>query len=142
MKRLSSATSVNIFFFLILFLLRTAPFFAHTYKIRATNAAIKKPPQTGYWSNWGKCNVLDVINLNSDIETIYSKVTQEYDLAGFLSDNERNLDGVVTTKSLCVDTNGTRCQMYLRTQSNGALPLYVDNRYVSFINNVESRKQI
>lgn len=79
------------------------------------------------------------MNIDRDIVTIYSKVTQEYDVIEVLSEDERDPDGGVSTTLLCVDADGTRCHMRLRSQSNGALQLYIDYSNVSFVYNVESR---
>lgn len=128
---------------MILLLLCSFSSFAQTYKLRATGVAIKtQNERTGYWSDWSdweSCNLLVVMNIDRDIVTIYSKVTQEYDVIEVLSEDERDPDGGVSTTLLCVDADGTRCHMRLRSQSNGALQLYIDYSNVSFVYNVESR---
>ena len=117
---------------------------AQVYKLKTTSMAFRS--YDGYsWSDWSAwdydrgSNILVVINANSDIITIYSKETQEYDILNLIENEKQDPKGGVYSEWLCVDRNGLRCHFRLRKQRDDTLQLYIDYSDFSFVYNVISR---
>lgn len=115
---------------------------AQTYKYRATQYAYKTTNRYGVWSNWSdwqNVSILVVVSLDREKINIYSQTTQEYDIydAGndWVSDNE----GGRTWTLKCVNADGLRCEVRLRSQRDSQLQLYVDFSDMMWVYNIEQK---
>lgn len=75
------------------------------------------------WSNWERCNVPITINLNNDQVTIYSNVTQRYQITQY---SRSYYEG----SAQCIDYNfydqdGDRGTMTLAMKSSGQSEIYI-----------------
>ncbi len=114
---------------------------AEVHKWQATSLAFRTLDDYGYWSewtDWEDCSILVVFNLNTDRVNIYSNETQEYDIYDYLDESYDN-NGSKTVTLKCIDADGLRCTMRLRTQSDGQKQLYVDYSDFMFVYNIEPK---
>lgn len=114
---------------------------AEVFKFQATSISSKYFNEYGYWSEWSEwenCNILVVINSSAKRINIYSSVTQEYDIYDS-HDVSYDNDGGQTATFNCIDADGLRCDIRLRSQSDGQIQLYVDYNNFMFVYNIESK---
>ncbi len=114
----------------------SAPAMAEVLKLRATSYSYKEADAEGNWGEWSEWEASSVlIVINNDRITIYSKVTQEYDVYDG-SDFEDDYGGGRSMEMKCVDRNGLRCGIRLR-QKDDYWQLYVDYDDAMWVYNVE-----
>lgn len=101
------------------------------------NAQVQTYRTTGYyekklyswgWGNWSakqQSNMNIVINLNTDVVTIYSPRTQVYRIYEY-SGTTRDNDGDVTATFYFYDQDNDRGTMRLVIRANGQSQLYID----------------
>jgi hypothetical protein len=111
---------------------------AQVYKLRSKSLAIRSLENETWsdWSDWEDTNVLMTIDLDEDRITIYSKVTQVYDVAeyeGKITDQ----DGDDVMSFFCVDKDGTTCRIrFIVNHEDERYQLYVDYKDFAFVYNV------
>ena len=109
--------------------------YSQVYKNRAKQLAYKSKDNYGRWtkwSDWEDCNILIVTNLDNSKFTIYSKVTQEFDIIKFYP-KEYDDEGVEVFRILVVDKDGLRCnirQRFIKSEYFSS-QMYID--YADFI---------
>ena len=114
---------------------------AEVYKFQTTEFAFRtvdKRGNMGNWSDWEKCSLLIVINTNTDKVDIYSQTPQQYDIIDIgkpISDGQ----GGETFTISCVDEEGIRCGIRVRTQKDGELQMYVDYADACWVYNIYSK---
>jgi hypothetical protein len=126
----------------IVFLAFSTVSFGQVYKLKSTSYSSKYKINDYRWSDWGEweeTTVLITIDLNKDRITIYSKVTQVYDVA----ENEGETydsDGDKTLSLYCVDKDGLTCRIRLvkLISQGGRNQLYVDYKDMKWVYNVYS----
>lgn len=114
---------------------------AEVIKLQATSFAYKYQNDYGYWTDWTDweyCSILVVINIDAERINIYSKSPQEYDVINSY-DSGRDRDGGETFTMECIDAEGIRSDVRLRTQRDGSLQLYVDYADMMWVYNVERK---
>ena len=79
----------------------------------------------GSWSSKQQSNMNIVINLNTDVVTIYSPRTQVYRIYEY-SGTTRDSDGDVTATFYFYDQDNDRGTMRLVIRANGQSQLYID----------------
>lgn len=90
------------------------------------------------WSDWEDCSVLVVLNFNRETITIYSKEVQEYDIVSYEDVKDDN-EGGQSLKLICVNEDGLRCHIRIRTLSNGRRQLYVDFNDMMWVYNIDNK---
>ena len=123
-----------LFSFLMLF---GVVYSSETLKMQATSLAYKSINSYGNWTEWSQwedCNILVVIK--RDRVNIYSQTPQEYDIYYYGAEEIDRSGGKVTTYK-CIDSNGSKCDMRLRIQTDGQIQLYVDYSDFMFVYNVQ-----
>ena len=105
--------------------------------IISVNAQVQTYRTTGYyekklyswgWGNWSskqQSNMNIVINLNTDVVTIYSPRTQVYRIYEY-SGTTKDGDGDVTATFYFYDQDNDRGTMRLVIRANGQSQLYID----------------
>lgn len=90
------------------------------------------------WSDWQSSNMTLVINLNTDVITIYSPKIQVYKVYGTANNGNAYTDssGGVNIKFYVIDQDGDKGEVRLRIESNGNSQVYVDFFNVAFVWNV------
>lgn len=113
---------------------------AEVYKYKAESFSYKSVNDYGYWSDWSeweKCSILVVISIDKDLISIYSSETQEFDIIS--SEESSDTDGNPILQCQCVDKNGLRCQIRVRSDGSGGLQLYVDYNDFMYVYNIVKR---
>ena len=112
-------------------------FILFVFNIVAINAQILTFRTTGYyerqkydwgWGNWSSkqaSNMNIIINLNTDVVTIYSPRTQVYRIYEY-SGTTKDSDGDVTATFYFYDQDNDRGTMRLVIRANGQSQLYID----------------
>lgn len=77
------------------------------------------------WTDWQDSNMRLVINMNTDVITIYSPTTQIYRITEYLRKFTDNSGGNQIEFS-AIDQDGDRCHIRLRIETNGNSQLYVE----------------
>ena len=79
-----------------------------------------------------------VINLNTDVITIYSPRIQVYQVYGMANNGNayRDSSGGTNIKFYVIDQDGDRGEVRLRIERNGNSQIYVDFNNVAFVWNV------
>ena len=90
------------------------------------------------WSDWQKSDRTLVINLNTDVITIYSPRIQIYRVYGTANNGNAYTDssGGTNIKFYVIDQDGDRGEVRLRIERNGNSQIYVDFNNVAFVWNV------
>lgn len=90
------------------------------------------------WSEWQKSNMTVVINLTTDVITIYSPKTQVYHVYGTANNGNAYVDssGGRTIKFFVIDQDGDKGEVRLRVEQNGNSQIYVDFSNIAFVWNV------
>ena len=93
---------------------------------------------TYVWSDWQKSDMTLVINLNTDVITIYSPRIQIYQVYGTANNGNAYTDssGGTNIKFYVIDQDGDRGEVRLRIERNGNSQIYVDFNNVAFVWNV------
>ena len=125
----------------IVFLAFSTVSFGQVYKLKSTSFSYKYKINDYRWSDWDEwkeATVLITIDLNKDRITIYSKVTQVYDVAE--NEGEYDSDGDKTLSLYCVDKDGLTCGIRLvkLNSRGGKKQLYVDYKDMILVYNVYS----
>lgn len=82
--------------------------------------------------------MLVVLNFNRETITIYSKEVQEYDIVSYEDVKDDN-EGGQSLKLICVNEDGLRCHIRIRTLSNGRRQLYVDFNDMMWVYNIDNK---
>jgi hypothetical protein len=122
---------------LLLLLALTLAFTAQAqsvYKFKTTNLAFRYPEDKKY-RKWENCEVLVMLNWNTERLHIYSKEEQVFDLVdGTEKQTDSDGDSYITFTG--VDKDGNRCQLrllYISRSNNDELHLYVHYSDVSYV---------
>lgn len=120
----------------------SATAFGQVYKLKSTSYSSKYKVNDYRWSDWAEweeSNVLITIDINKDRITIYSKLTQVYDIAENEGETFDN-DGDITLSLFCVDKDGLTCRIRLvkLISQDGRNQLYVDYDDLKWVYNVFS----
>lgn len=103
----------------------------------SVNAQIQTYRTTGYyekklyswgWSNWSskqQSNMNIVVNMNTDVVTIYSPRTQVYRVYEYLG-TTRDSDSDTTVSLKFIDQDNDRGTMRLVIRANGQSQIYID----------------
>ena len=131
------------FYFTVLFLLfgLIGSVEAQTYKFYSTDFAMKYKTDRGYWSDWSDwepSHCLITISLDRDEISIYSEEIQEFDVIRS-DDWRKDNGGGEQFEMFCIDSNGLKCSMRLRVQSNGELQLYVEYNDLMYVYHLERK---
>lgn len=126
----------------IVFLAFSTVSFGQVYKLKSTSYSSKYKINDYKWSDWDEweeTSVLITIDLKNERITIYSKLTQVYDIAeneGEEYDNE----GDKTLSLYCIDKEGLTCRIRLvkLISQGGRNQLYVDYKDMNWVYNVYS----
>lgn len=113
---------------------------AEVHKFKTTDFAYRTCDDDGDWSNWSdweESSMLVVINIDEDEITIYSNETQEFDIYEYEGTDDSDKSDITMTMN-CVDTDGLRCQIRLRTYEEGE-QLYVDYNNIMYVYNLEAK---
>lgn len=112
---------------------------AQTYKFKTYAFAYKQLASFGWtdWTDWQQSEMLVVISLDRGVINVYSRDTQEYDIVEYEGE-ERDREGN-SMKFLCVNEDGLRCNIRLRTQNDGNRQLYVDFSDVMWVYGLTER---
>jgi hypothetical protein len=109
-------------------------------KFNTTDYAFAQVDAKGYyhWDSWKKCNVQIVINLDKDIVTIYSNVTQYYYIYDTYNDGNPYPDtkGGYQIKFYMVDQDGDKGSLRLRVGRHGDSQIYIDFKDCAWCYNV------
>lgn len=114
---------------------------AQNYKYMSTDFAYKVLKSNGYWSEWSDwedSHCLININLDREEVNIYSDEPQEFTIYDS-SNTKLDANGGKQLKLKCVDSDGLRCVVRLRVQSNGQMQLYVDYNDLMYVYCIEER---
>lgn len=87
------------------------------------------------WSNWQRCDVTIIMDLQNDVIYIYSQSPQRYTV---ITDGVTSYDngGGKQVSYKVVDQDGDRGTLRLRQESNGNSQIYVDFADVAWVYNV------
>ena len=132
MKRLLLLLIVSVF---------SVTTFSQVYKLDAYELSSRYLQDNGYWSNWENwksCSVLVVINANTERVNIYSAKPQEYDIYRTYEQRSDG-EGGTETDFDCVNADGLRCTMRIRTQRNGVRQLYIYFSDFQWVYNIQSK---
>lgn len=113
---------------------------AQVYKFMSTEFAYRYDLGDGWteWSDWEDSHCLIVINLDKEEIDIYSEEPQEFSIYD-IGESYEDSKGGTTLELSCVDDEGDRCEIRLRTEKNGNLQLYVDYADVMYVYNLEQK---
>ena len=114
---------------------------AQNYKYMSTDFAYKVLKSNGYWSEWSDwedSHCLININLDREEVNIYSDEPQEFTIYDS-SNTKLDANGGKQLKLKCVDSDGLRCVVRLRVQSDGQMQLYVDYNDLMYVYCIEER---
>ncbi len=84
------------------------------------------------WSRWENCNILVVVNFDTDRINIYSSTPQEFDIIQYYDIYTDN-DGDSVLKMECVDADGARCSIRVIIRQNGTKQLYCDYSNIMYV---------
>jgi hypothetical protein len=116
--------------------------FGQVYKLRSTSLSSRNSINDYKWTEWSdaiECNVLITFDLTDDRITIYSKVTQVYDIAEYEGKTTDN-DGDDLYSYYCIDKDGIKCRvkwMKLHSQ-NERMQMYVYYNDMNWLYNIYS----
>ncbi len=90
------------------------------------------------WGAWESSSMTLVINLNTDVITIYSPRTQVYRVYGTANNGNSYTDssGGNNVKFYVVDQDGDRGEVRLRIERNGNSQVYIDFKDIAWCYNV------
>jgi len=129
----------RLFLFLSLSLL-SAVCYAEVIKLQTTAFSMKlyneKTDTWGDWSEWEGSSMLVVINLDKERIDIYSPKPQQYDIYKYDGETDDGSGGTVN-KFSCIDSEGLKCGIRLRSSSDGSFQLYVDYGDAMMVYSVE-----
>lgn len=139
MKRQQLVKMLGLVIVLLTF---TTTAFGQVYKLKSTSFSSRYKINDYRWSEWSEpteASVLITFNLNSDRITIYSKVTQVYDIAeyeGKITDE----DGDDILSFYCVDKDGHTCRVswVVLNSQNGIMQMYVYYSDMNWLYNIYS----
>jgi len=124
----------------VMFLTFSSNVFGQVYKLKSTALSSKYKINEYKWSEWTEAtdvSVLITFDSTNDRITIYSKVTQVYDIAeyeGMTTDD----DGDDIYSYYCIDKDGVRCRVkWLKLNSrNDRMQMYVYYNDMCWLYNV------
>jgi hypothetical protein len=124
----------------VMFLTFSSNVFGQVYKLKSTSLSSKYKINEYKWSEWTEAtdvSVLITFDSTNDRITIYSKVTQVYDIAeyeGMTTDD----DGDDIYSYYCIDKDGVRCRVkWLKLNSrNDRMQMYVYYNDMCWLYNV------
>ncbi len=114
--------------------------FGQVYKYKSTSLASRTKISDTNWTSWSDAKdttVLMTFDLTNDRITIYSKVTQVYDIAEY-EGKTTDKDGDDIYSYYCIDKDGVRCrvkQVKLHSQ-NERIQLYVFYSDMNWLYNI------
>ncbi|WP_297516088.1 hypothetical protein [Flavobacterium sp.] len=124
----------------VLFLTSSTNVFGQVYKLRSTSLSSRHKINDAKWSSWSdaeEANVLITFDETNNRITIYSKVTQVYDIAEY-EGKTTDEDGDDIFSYYCIDKDGVRCRVkWLKLNSqNGRMQMYVYYSDLNWLYNV------
>jgi hypothetical protein len=116
--------------------------YGQVHKLRSTSYSSKYMINEYSWSEWSEAeetNVLITFDLTNNRITIYSKITQIYDIAQY-EGKTTDEDGDDILSYFCIDKDGIKCRLKcLKLNSrNGIMQIYVYYSDMSWVYNVYS----
>ena len=132
----------KIFGLIFIFLTLSFSSVGQVYKLKSTGLSSKYKIDEYSWSDWSQfeeCSVLITIDMNKERITIFSKVTQVYDIAEYEGQSTDG-DGDDFTSFFCVNDEGLTCRVRLAklNSQDGLLQIYVDFSDLKWVYNVYS----
>lgn len=127
--------------FLVLLTISTTGF-SQVFKLKSTSFASKTIINEYKWSEWSdftESSVLITFDMTNDRITIYSNVTQVYDIAEY-EGKTTDSDGDDIYSYFCVDKSGLTCRVkwvQLNSQ-NGRMQMYINYSDAIWIYNIYS----
>jgi hypothetical protein len=123
-----------------LFLTNSTNVFGQVYKLKSTSLSSRHKINDSKWSSWSdaeEASVLITFDETNDRITIYSKVTQIYDIAEY-EGKTTDEDGDDIFSYYCIDKDGVRCRVrWLKLNSqNGRMQMYVYYSDLNWLYNV------
>lgn len=122
----------TIFFSLFVFVVS-----AQTISFETTSFTYKERTYRG-WTNWSpyeRSSMLLTINLDRDIVTIYSPVTQYYNIISY-DGTYTDREGDTTIKYSFIDQDGDRGTMRLMQRRSGKSEIYIEFNNVIWVYSV------
>src|SRR6187551_2396243 len=134
-------TRISIFIGVTTILLLTvsATLFGQVYKLKSTSFSSCYRIDNYNWSKWTEteeASALITFDVTNDRITIYSKVTQVYDIAEY-EGKTTDKDGDDTYSYYCVDKDGVTCRVrwFVLTSQDRSMQLYVNYKDVGWLYN-------
>jgi hypothetical protein len=132
----------TIVLFAFMFLIISSNVFGQVYKLKSTSLSSRYKIDEYKWSEWSdasEASVLITFDLTNDRITIYSKITQVYDIAEF-EGNTTDQDGDDIFSYYCIDKDGGKCRVkWLKLNSqNGRMQMYVYYNDLNWVYNIYS----
>lgn len=127
------------FLIIILFVIPLSIFSQNNIIFNATSYAVAEVTGEYYvWSDWEKCSVRILFDLNNERITIYSNKRQIYNIYDVYNNGEPYADnkGGRQIKFYVIDQDGDKGELRLRIESNGNSQLYIDFRDCAWCYNV------
>lgn len=123
-----------------IFLTSSTNIFGQVYKLKSTSFSTRYKINEYKWSDWSDAtdsSVLITFDLTNDRITIYSKVTQVYDIAEY-EGKTTDEDGDDIFSYYCIDKDGSKCRVkMLKLHSlNERMQMYVYYSDMNWLYNI------
>ena len=125
-----------------MFLTSSTSVFGQVYKLKSTSLSSRTKINEYKWTEWSdptESSVLITFDLTNDRITIYSKVTQVYDIAEY-EGKTTDKDGDDIFSYYCIDKDGSKCRVkWLKLHSqNERMQMYVYYGDMNWLYNIYS----
>lgn len=127
------------FLIIVLLIIPISVFSQNNIVFNATSYAIAQVNDGYYiWSDWRKCSVRILFDLNNEKITIYSQSKQIYYIYEEYNNGEPYADnkGGRQIKFYVIDQDGDKGELRLRIESNGNSQLYIDFKDCAWCYNI------
>lgn len=127
---------------LSLLFISSTSIFGQVYKLKSTILSSRTKNNDSNWTGWSEpkeVGVLITFDLTNDRITIYSKVTQVYDIAEY-EGKTTDKDGDDILSYFCIDKDGSKCRVkwYKLHSQKERMQLYVYYDDMNWLYNIYS----